>query len=384
MESTFCVDCLQEALWIFGTFIHRVFPLYPYIWLKSLTKRCGKTRALEIISSLSFNGSLTTAPTEAVLFREPGISAGTLCWDEAEKFGDHKEKGERLSVLNAAYRKGVFVKRCEGEDNHIAEFEVFRPIVLAGISSVPDTVADRSFKIELERKLQDQKVARLQIDRLRPFFQELIDEMFILALTKTPAILEAYENIPENLTPQLGDDRLLDGLEIMFSIAAGVEYLEGITILQEASVVLGQARVQEEQEQNHLLQLADILLQELGESEDIILRTSEVASLCNKSEADWPTKYIQSILRKLGFRSGSQWKPGGKTVRAYKIRKKVLLDFKDRYGGSNPTREALGPLGTAEIAEKNEFPCSLGSAPPNGPEDERKPLIIGDPNAPNG
>lgn len=331
------------TIWIFGTYLHRVFPLYPYIWIQSPTKRCGKTWILELLGEICFNSEgIQTAPTEAVLYRLPAVTAGTLCWDEAENLHNHKEKGERLEILNSAYRKGAKVPRCEGEDHQVNFYEVFRPIALAGISTLPDTIADRSLKIALIRKRRDEKVKRLQVDRLQSGLQSLRDGLHVFALERASIIVEAYSQFQDDLIPKEADDRLRDAYEILISIAAGIyrydadEFKPVLNHLQIAAKALSGIHTIDEDDTSFIRAIG-ILKLKLDKSggEEIVLTSQEAADILKAGGLDWiaEPKDARKVLRKLGCNSGTHRK-GGEVIRGYLIEKERLEDLFQRYGGT--------------------------------------------------
>lgn len=330
------------VLWIIGTYLHRCFPLYPILWIHSPTKRCGKTKLLELLAELSYNSTgVETAPTEAVLFREPAITAGTLCWDEAEGLNDDKRKGERNSILNVAFRKGGRVSRCEGEEHEVKQFEVYRPIALAGISSLPDTAADRALKIELLRRRKDEKVDRLRLSRLQPEFQSLRDALHIFAIERAPLILEAYDSFRNDMIPDEVDDRLRDILEVLISIAGGIFYCDReslppiIASLQDAARALSGIRAAEEE--ISYVRAIQILKQILDESQKkkLILNSEQAVKAFQSGGIDWvqEPKHARGLLRKLGFQSASH-RVGDAFIRGYEITSEEIDDLFQRYGGT--------------------------------------------------
>ena len=86
------------------------------------------------------------------------------------------------AILNTAYRKDGKIARCEGKDYKVKFYSVYRPVAIAGTRNLPDTVEDRSLKVELVRKKRDEKVKKLQIDRIENELQKLRDDLHIFAL----------------------------------------------------------------------------------------------------------------------------------------------------------------------------------------------------------
>lgn len=141
------------ALWIIGTYFHKEFMSYPYLFLNAM-RGTAKTRTLKLISSLSNNGELVGSLTEAVFFRSSGIK--TLCLDEFESVGK-KHMKELRELLNAAYKKGIIVKRLKKvknkfeEDHRLEEFEVYTPVAMANIWGMEEVLGDRCITLILEK-----------------------------------------------------------------------------------------------------------------------------------------------------------------------------------------------------------------------------------------
>lgn len=149
------------AIWIIGTYFHKNFNTYPYLFFNAM-RGSGKTRTLKLISALSAkgDGSVQNNLTEAVLFRIP--KGQTTCIDEVEQIGN-KEKQTLRELLNSAYKKGMKVKRMkkvhginketgQKEENQVTEiFEPYFPIVMANIWGVEEVLGDRSIVLVLEK-----------------------------------------------------------------------------------------------------------------------------------------------------------------------------------------------------------------------------------------
>lgn len=150
------------ALWVLGTYIHKTFPTYPYLFFNAM-KGSGKTRLLNIISHIVKNGERDVSLSDAVLFRTAGDT--TFCIDELENIG-RKEQSSLRELLNAAYKQGVSVKRVkkskskEGETYEVEKFEVFTPICMANIWGMEDVLSDRCITLILE-KSSNSKITKL-------------------------------------------------------------------------------------------------------------------------------------------------------------------------------------------------------------------------------
>jgi len=157
------------ALWIIGTYLHKQFSSYPYLFFNAM-KGSGKTRMLNIIANLSKDGRNAGSMTEAVLFRT--AYKRTLCLDEIEKI----DKNEALNlILNSGYKKGLSVERMakrktpEGDIEEPELFNVYCPIAMANIKGIRDVLSDRCISIILE------KSAKKNITRLIENFDNDIE-----------------------------------------------------------------------------------------------------------------------------------------------------------------------------------------------------------------
>lgn len=166
------------ALWIIGTYFHRNFLSYPFLYFNAI-KGSGKSRAINLITTLAKDGEVLLSPTEAVLFR----TTGTLGIDEFEGLKNVNRTGIDAirELLNASYKKGSKVKRMkqkktlEGIEQVVEEFDVYRPIVMANISGMEAVLGDRCIPLILERS------GRMEITNLIEIFR---DEKIVIETKK--------------------------------------------------------------------------------------------------------------------------------------------------------------------------------------------------------
>ena len=128
--------------------------------MNSPTKRCGKSRLLEILEQIVARPWYMLRPTEAILFRKIERDRPTLLIDEVDAiFTDKSGNTEGLrAVLNGGNRRGAKVPRCVGERMELVDFSIYAAKVLAGIGrALPETVRDRSIPIALVRKQRGEK-----------------------------------------------------------------------------------------------------------------------------------------------------------------------------------------------------------------------------------
>jgi len=156
-------DYLLIGVWILGTYFHQSFRSYPYLFFNAM-KGSGKSRILNLVTLLSKRGIVLNSLTEAVLFR----TTGTLGIDEFEGIG--KKGNDNLrELLNSAYKKTGKVLRMkkvsgkDGESQEVEEFEVYRPILMANIWGMDETLGDRCIQLILEKSVNP-KITKLVED----------------------------------------------------------------------------------------------------------------------------------------------------------------------------------------------------------------------------
>lgn len=188
------------SIWIIGTYFHKEFPTYPYLFFNAM-KGSGKSRLLRLITYLSKDGCMLNSLTEAVLFR----TTGTLGIDEFE--GLNRKGKENLSeLLNSAYKKGIKVKRMKkvktfaGEEQQVEEFDVYRPICIANISGMDNVLNDRCITIILNRSnnpLVIKKVELFETDSRIHFIKSFPFEK--CSICSVDALFKEYNTYIDNI-----------------------------------------------------------------------------------------------------------------------------------------------------------------------------------------
>ena len=190
---------LPLAIWALATHIYEMFHAFGYVALQSPVRGCGKTRVLEVLECVCVRPWRVNSITPAVIFRKIGSTKPTLLLDEIEILHG-KQKSENtlavIAILNAGYRAGAVVARCEGKDFKIAEFPVYCPKVFACIGGMPDTISDRSILIRMQKALRAQTVERFSEHRIRPEAEELRQRIEPLMFDRGNRIRGAYEALP--------------------------------------------------------------------------------------------------------------------------------------------------------------------------------------------
>jgi hypothetical protein len=216
---------LLLALWIVHTHALGAADTTAYLNIRSAEKRSGMTRLLEVLFLLVARAWFTGRVTPAVLVRKVAEETPTLLLDESDAaFKGDREYAETLrGVLNAGFRRGGVASLCVGQGANLTyeDFPVFSPKAIAGIGTLPDTVADRSIPIELQRRRPTERVERFRLRKVGTEALPLQEAAATWAEAHLEALAEAEPELPEEL-----DDRAQDIIEPLLAIAdeAGGEW----------------------------------------------------------------------------------------------------------------------------------------------------------------
>jgi putative DNA primase/helicase len=151
------------VLWIAFTYFFEIAETSPRLAIISPTKRCGKSRLLELLALLCLHAISTSNLTPSAIFRTIDAEHCSLFIDEADTFAVRND--ELRGLLNSGHtRASAYVIRSVpfGKKEWIAKrFSTWCMIALAAIGRLPDTWVDRSIVLRMKRKLRSQSVERL-------------------------------------------------------------------------------------------------------------------------------------------------------------------------------------------------------------------------------
>jgi len=205
------------TLWVAHTHAFDAAEATPYLAITSAEKRSGKTLLLEVLQLIVSRPWFTGRVTPAALYRRIHAERPTLLLDESDSaFKSGEEYGEALrGILNTGHRRGGSTTVCVGQGANMTYgvFSTFGAKGLAGIGTLPDTVADRAISIVLKRKAPGEQAARFKYRKAREQGASLREKLEAWAST-SGALVEAEPDLPEAL-----DDRARDGWEPLLAIA---------------------------------------------------------------------------------------------------------------------------------------------------------------------
>ncbi|RPE33738.1 DUF3631 domain-containing protein [Kitasatospora cineracea] len=152
------------VLWVAHTHLLDAFESTPRIAFLSPEPGSGKTRALEIIETLTPRPMLTTDVSPAALFRSVSDPEArpTVLFDEVDTtFGPKAAGNEDLrGLINSGHRRSGVVLRCVGDGNSqtVQRFPVYAALAMGGLGDLPDTIMSRSVIIRMRRRAPNERV----------------------------------------------------------------------------------------------------------------------------------------------------------------------------------------------------------------------------------
>jgi hypothetical protein len=227
--------------------------------------------------------------TAASLVRKTDKEHPTLLLDESDAaFYTNSEYAQALrGVLNTGYERDGTYSTCvrAGGDWVNKDSSTFSPKVIAGIGSLPDTVADRSIPIRLRRKLPSETCEKFRKRLVRPEAKALRMRAAKWARRHAKRLAQAEPDMPPEL-----NDRQLDVCEPLVAIAdcAGGEWPDRA---RHALVSLLTSRARREDSQAVTL-LADIRTC-FDKNDTDRMRTKTLLGCLNSSE-EWSWRHSNS------------------------------------------------------------------------------------------
>ncbi|MEV0576040.1 DUF3631 domain-containing protein [Streptomyces sp. NPDC050392] len=180
----------------------------------------GKSRALEIIETLTPRAATTVNASANALFRLVSADEGTptLLFDEIDTVFGPKAGGneEVRGFLNSGYRRGAKSLRCvgDGSEQKAAFFPSFCAVAMAGLGSLPDTILTRSVIIRMRKKAPNEKCEPYRRRVHEKQGHVLRDRLAEWTATLHDQVAEAWPDMPEGVT-----DRPADVWEPLLAVA---------------------------------------------------------------------------------------------------------------------------------------------------------------------
>ena len=270
------------ALWVIHSWIFDLFEVSPYLAINSPTKRCGKTRLVSLVQSLTQRPILANNITAASVFRTVEAYRPTLLIDEADRFLRINE--ELVGILNSGHTKSAaFVIRLEkeGEKYFPKKYSTWCPKIIAGIGTLPDTLSDRAIEIPMRRKTTEEKIKSIRLSKLPKQLKPLREKILRWTQDNKNLIETAVPHVPES-----SNDRAVDNWMPLLQIAKVL----GGKWSDEACRMFGKCANGEEPDDGvSIVLLTDIKQIFAAINTDRISTSDLIEKLCHLEERPWST-----------------------------------------------------------------------------------------------
>lgn len=204
------------TLWIAATHGQPAWEHAPRLVLGSPEKRCGKSRALDLVAGTAHRVMVTVNISPAALVRcMSEEDPPTLCIDEADTiFGPRSaDNHEDLrGLINSGHQRGRPYIRWDPTARAAEICPTFSMAVLAGIGDLPDTIMDRAVVVRMRRRGPGENVLPYRTRRDGPALADLRDQLHAWVRDHLAELTEAEPDMPV-------EDRAADTWEPLVCIA---------------------------------------------------------------------------------------------------------------------------------------------------------------------
>jgi hypothetical protein len=207
-EQLWCV-----ALWVAFAHCFAAAACAPKLWINSAEKRSGKSRLLQVLRHLVTRPLSAEYISPSAIFRIIEAQRPTLLLDEIDTY--FKDNEAIRGIFNSGFdpQGGAIISVPSGDGWEAKRFSTWAPQAMAGLGEVADTVADRSFRIELERKPRDKTVKRLRHRDVGPLV-DLAQKAVRWSADHCKDLVGAAPTMPRGL-----NDRASDAWELCIALA---------------------------------------------------------------------------------------------------------------------------------------------------------------------
>ena len=331
------------ATWVMGTYIFRVFGSFPYIHLQA-EKGSGKTRLMDILHPVCFNGEFSSNQTAPVVLRSVNNAACTMFLDEVEHLrkADTAVHGEIMRILNSGYQASGIAQRAGTKDT-VKVYSTYSPKMFAGINEITDTLDQRSIRIRMVRALGKENVERYHAaaSDIIALHSSLRDRLYVFGLEYASTAADKYSKLDANSFMTNVVNRQADLWGPLFVIAqlADESRNDGKATHQESlKSYMGfeeRLHVRATEEENTTRSLALVMKQVVKrltpvskDGTETILRTDEVFDFVNKHpDFKGKLKTVKSLSILLGERLEIEVKAmniAGHTTKCYVVERNRL------------------------------------------------------------
>ncbi|TQE32360.1 DUF3631 domain-containing protein [Streptomyces ipomoeae] len=206
------------ALWDAHAHLIDCFDSTPRLAFLSPEPGSGKSRALEIVETLTPSSHTLVSSSANALYRLVEATEGlpTLLFDEIDTvFGPKAGDNEPVrGFINTGHRRRGKALRCVGENQTPSWFASFCAVAMAGLGSLPETILDRCVIIRMRKRAPNEKVQPYRERIHEKQGHALRDRLAKWADTVRDDVSGAWPTLPEGLS-----DRPADVWEPLLAVA---------------------------------------------------------------------------------------------------------------------------------------------------------------------
>ncbi|ARQ69970.1 DUF3631 domain-containing protein [Streptomyces marincola] len=199
------------VLWDAHTHLLDAFDSTPRLAFLSPEPGSGKTRAMEVVSTLVRRPMHAISASSAALFRAVSDQEGrpVVLFDEIDTvFGPKAKDNEDLrGLINAGHRRGATIPRCVGDGGAqtVVEFPTYSAVAVAGLGGLPDTIRARSVIIRMRRRARTETVEPYRYRIHEPEGHALRDRLAKWADSVREQVEGVWPTMPEGITDRPAD-----------------------------------------------------------------------------------------------------------------------------------------------------------------------------------
>jgi hypothetical protein len=306
-------DAIVLTLWVVHTWCLRAAEFTPYIHLRSALPREGKSRVLDVVGYLVARPLRMSDPTPAAIadYTTMAVIMGqeppTFLWDEIDSA--YERWGALREYVNNGFQRGNPIIRAGGKVKY-----TFAPKMMAGLTELPTTVHDRSFRLDMMRAKEDEKPLRFTPPERRKVEQEgyaIQLRLGAFAERHMEALMTSSPTLPETM-----DDRGQDIAEPLLAIAdvAGGDWPKKA---RTALVKVRQAMQKSDSMSDTELLLRDI--KDVFAAKALLYSEDIVAGLLKKEESPWRTMGMNQHKLARMLHQFTEF-PGGPRITSQRLR----------------------------------------------------------------
>jgi hypothetical protein len=286
------------TLWSIGTYFHRLFNAYPYVYVGGILES-GKSKLMTLCSMLCFNSVSSGDSSVPSLFRLIQSDRCSVFLDEAESLSNRYTGSDMRKLLLNGYKKGSIVTRArrnEQGDFESDSFEVYSPKMLVNIEGLESVLSSRCIHIIMQRG-SNRVVTSREVITEYPIWQQIRDLIYPFMLRNWKTVRQICADLQNDTTLRNRD------WEIWKSIFVLAKFF-GNDILREMKGLAIEITSQSQYTDSELL---EIVLSETLVSivdHDDFYRLADIKSEMSKHLQDdeyLSSKQLGNLLRKLGF-----------------------------------------------------------------------------------